>query len=241
MMDDIDATDSTAEPPDLPLGGAQPPPPWPDDSGPYAAPIGRSAQQGHVEPDHAAPFSVAVGTVAGMAGVRALRDTWRRHRSAARSAGPDAGAAGEPGPPSPAADLAPGKEREPESMGPLPDTSAGLPRSPFASEHRDHDAALVEERAAMVHLCIELDDLLTNDALRQKLRRGLRRVGVTVEVPEAVPFDADRHRAVGTAPAPDPMLVGTIASVERPGFADAGEQLRPPDVIVYTAKGEDHE
>jgi molecular chaperone GrpE len=159
--------------------------------------------------DPASPFSVALGTVAGMTGVRALRKAWQRHRDE----GDDSAAA-------PAAEQPSGEQppREPGSVRAEPETSR-----------------LAEERAALVELCIELDDMITSDALRAKLRRGLRRVGVEALEPEGVRFDPEVHRAVGSAVAPDAERELTIASVERPGFRDGGVEVRPPEVIVYSS------
>jgi hypothetical protein len=157
-----------------------------------------------VEPaddDPASPFAVALVTVAGMSGVRALRRAWHRRRDEDVAA---AHAEPQPAAPRPAPD----------------DTLASRPAS---------------ERAALVALCIELDDLLSNDALREKLRRGLRRVGVDAVVPDGARFDPEAHRAIGTAAAPDPASERIIARVERPGFRDRGVDLRPPEVIVYSS------
>jgi GrpE len=156
--------------------------------------------------DPASHFSVALGTVAGMTGVRALRKAWQRRRD----------------------------DDEDSAAGEQP-TGEQLPREPDPLPAEPEAARLAEERATLVELCIELDDMFTNDALRAKLRRGLRRVGVEPLEPEGARFDPEVHRAVGSAVAPDAEHELTIARVERPGFRDGGVEVRPPEVIVYSA------
>jgi len=155
--------------------------------------------------DHASPFSVAVATVAGMTGIKALRGAWRRRHDDAPSA------IAEP-PPVPAASPAP----------PAPSPAQPASRPPGSGD-----------RETLVELCIELDDLLTDEALREKLRRGLRRVGVEAVEPAGARFDPEVHCAVGTAAAGDAADDRLIARVERAGFSDHGLEVRPPEVVVY--------
>ena len=162
------------------------------------------------EPHVASPLEVALATVAAMTGIRALRETWRRQRDDEAETAPSPGVHAEPT----------GELRPPvEPAGPA--------------------ARLASERGALVALCIELDDMLASEALRERLRRGLRRVGVEAVDPIGAAFDAEAHRAVGTAPAPDPAQELVIARVERSGFRDRGDELRPADVIVYRTGGTD--
>jgi hypothetical protein len=156
--------------------------------------------------DPASPFSVAVATVAGMTGVRALRNAWHRRRDETPADAPIRA------------------ERPPES-----DPDPAPPAEPRI-------ARLEEERATLVDLCIELDDMVTSAALREKLRRGLRRVGVETVQPEGERFDPEIHRAVGSDAAPDAEHELTVARVERAGFRDGGVELRPPEVIVFSAE-----
>jgi molecular chaperone GrpE (heat shock protein) len=46
-------------------------------------------------------------------------------------------------------------------------------------------------------------------------------------------FDPSHHEAGGALPTTDDDLVGKIAAVEAPGYADRGVLLRPPVVTVY--------
>jgi GrpE len=197
-------------------------PPWPDETT-FGDPI-PAAPLDRPEPDQASPFSVAVATVAGMTGVRALRDAWRRRRTE------EAAAARPPArEPLRAPRPAPAPERATERM----------PRERQAMPEMPDRQRLDEERAALVELCIELDDLLTNEAMREKLRRGLRRIGVEAVEPEGARFDPEIHRAIGTATAPEANREGIIARVERAGFRDGGVELRPPEVIVYSSERAD--
>lgn len=89
------------------------------------------------------------------------------------------------------------------------------------------------DRAALVALCVELDDLLGSPALRERLRRGLRRVGVETVEPEGARFDPEAHCAVGSEATRDATRDRTVARVERAGFRDRGAEIRPPEVTVY--------
>jgi molecular chaperone GrpE (heat shock protein) len=46
-------------------------------------------------------------------------------------------------------------------------------------------------------------------------------------------FDPSLHSAEGATPTSEEHLVGTIAVVDAPGYADRGVLLRPPTVTVY--------
>ena len=91
------------------------------------------------------------------------------------------------------------------------------------------------DRERLVEVCADLADRLRDrqPALYKALARDLRSVGVTVEAPDGEPFDAARHHAVGTEPAPDASRHLTIAETMRLGYTDRDAQVRPPEVIVY--------
>jgi hypothetical protein len=61
------------------------------------------------------------------------------------------------------------------------------------------------------------------------------RAGVDLVAPAGERFDPGRHEAAGTQPTRDPALVGTVATVEVPGYADRGVLVRAPVVTVYRA------
>jgi len=89
------------------------------------------------------------------------------------------------------------------------------------------------DRGTLVQLCIYLRDRLTSTALATRLDQALNQVGVSTVEPTGERFDPSHHEAGGTLPTTDSKLVGTIATVEAPGYADRGVLLRPPVVTVY--------
>jgi molecular chaperone GrpE len=89
------------------------------------------------------------------------------------------------------------------------------------------------DRTTLVQLCIYLRDRLTSSALASRLDQGLNQVGVSTVEPTGERFDPSHHEAGGALPTNDDKLVGTIATVEAPGYADRGVLLRPPVVTVY--------
>jgi hypothetical protein len=89
------------------------------------------------------------------------------------------------------------------------------------------------DRASLVQTCIYLRDRVTSTALATRLDQTLAQVGVSPVVPTGQRFDPSHHEAGGALPTADDKLVGTIAAVEAPGYADRGVLLRPPVVTVY--------
>jgi hypothetical protein len=89
------------------------------------------------------------------------------------------------------------------------------------------------DRAVLVALSLYLRDRLTSAALTERLDRDLARVGVLPVEPVGERFDPQVHAAEGAEPTTDDALVGTIAIVAAPGYADRGVLLRPPSVTVY--------
>ena len=89
------------------------------------------------------------------------------------------------------------------------------------------------DRTTLVQICIYLRDRVTSTALASRLDQALRQVGVSTVEPTGERFDPSHHEAGGTLPTTDKALVGTIATVEAPGYADRGVLLRPPVVTVY--------
>jgi hypothetical protein len=89
------------------------------------------------------------------------------------------------------------------------------------------------DRTTLVQALIYLRDRVTSTALASRLDQALRQVGVSTVEPTGERFDPSHHEAGGTLPTTDKALVGTIATVEAPGYADRGVLLRPPVVTVY--------
>jgi hypothetical protein len=89
------------------------------------------------------------------------------------------------------------------------------------------------DRASLVDTCIYLRDRVTSTALAGRLDQTLEQVGVSLVDPTGQRFDPSHHEAAGALATADDALVGTIAAVEAPGYADRGVLLRPPVVTVY--------
>jgi hypothetical protein len=93
----------------------------------------------------------------------------------------------------------------------------------------------VADRALLVRTCMYVRDRVTSVALAERLDRGLAEAGVDLIDPTGERFDPSQHEAGGTQATDDPALVGTVAMVEVPGYADRGVVLRVPVVTVYQA------
>ena len=90
-----------------------------------------------------------------------------------------------------------------------------------------------QDRSSLVQTCIYVRDRVTSAALATRLDQALAQVGVRTVEPTGERFDPSHHEAGGALPTTDETLVGTIAAVEAPGYADHGVLLRPPVVTVY--------
>ena len=90
-----------------------------------------------------------------------------------------------------------------------------------------------QDRNNLVQTCIYVRDRVTSTALANRLDQALAQVGVRTVEPTGERFDPSHHEAGGALPTTDEALVGTIATVEAPGYADRGVLLRPPVVTVY--------
>lgn len=89
------------------------------------------------------------------------------------------------------------------------------------------------DRDSLVQTCIYLRDRVTSTALAGRIDQTLTQVGVAALEPTGQRFDPSHHEAGGTVATTDDGLVGTIAAVETPGYADRGVLLRVPVVTVY--------
>ena len=94
-------------------------------------------------------------------------------------------------------------------------------------------AAPDADRAALIQTCIYLRERVTSTALASRIDQALAQVGVDPVDPTGQRFDPSHHEAGGTVATTDDGLVGTIAAVEAPGYADRGVPLRAPVVTVY--------
>lgn len=156
--------------------------------------------------------AAAVGLVIGALGMKLLKGSPPAGTAAPASGAPAAGFP-QAGPPM----MAPA----PAPMAPAPAAAAPAP----------------DGRAdGLIASLIDLGDRVNSAALRAEITAALARAGVqALDPPPGTPFDAQRMRGVGSAPAPDPSAVGTVAATDRVGYASATALLRLPDVIVHVA------
>lgn len=91
----------------------------------------------------------------------------------------------------------------------------------------------VADRATLVDAVIHALDRSGSEAVRARLLDALGAVGVRAVGEAGERFDTALHEAVGSEPATEPGLVGTIATVDQPGFVDGESLLRPARVVVF--------
>lgn len=93
-------------------------------------------------------------------------------------------------------------------------------------------AQLREERTKLIALCLYARDRLSG-AAADRIDTGLAEIGITAVRPDGEAFDPALHEAAAAMPTDDPALHNTVAETEVPGYADRGEEVRPPIVSVY--------
>lgn len=91
---------------------------------------------------------------------------------------------------------------------------------------------LREERTKLIALCLYARDRLSG-ASADRIDTGLAEIGITTLRPDGEAFDPAVHEAAASMPTDDPALHNTVAETEVPGYADRGEEVRPPIVSVY--------
>lgn len=120
---------------------------------------------------------------------------------------------------------------------PMPPTASPLRAAPTASPPQtppSPPAPAAANLATLVSSVIATRDLLDPaSVLSQRLGAALSSGGVQELIPIGQPFDPNRHRAVETASTTDPASADRIAEVQRVGYRDAQNTIRPPDVVVY--------
>jgi len=94
------------------------------------------------------------------------------------------------------------------------------------------------ERAGLIDAVIALRDQLPSAALGEEAARALTAAGVTELSPDGVAFDPAQHRAVDQVATDDPARHNTVATVERPGYADGSRLIRLPEVVVARHGGQ---
>lgn len=112
------------------------------------------------------------------------------------------------------------------------DAELGAEMIAVTSENGALEHALTE-RAKLIELCVYALDRARSTGVAQRLADGLHEIGVHALYPDGERFDPARHEAGGTLSTTDPVLDGTIAETETPGFADRDQLLRTPVVTVY--------
>jgi hypothetical protein len=136
--------------------------------------------------------------------------------------------------------LGAGRETAPGAPGAAAadDWAAAEQGRPWASDESAPADEAARERDRLVGACADLADRLRDrqQALYTVLTRDLAAIGVELEAPDGEPFDAGRHNAVGTEPAPGKEQDLLIAQTTRLGYRHREVQVRVPDVIVYRWK-----
>jgi molecular chaperone GrpE len=99
---------------------------------------------------------------------------------------------------------------------------------PVLTVHDDLERAIAAGRQGDPSAILPGVEAVLAGLHRQLEGLGLTRVGAVGE-----PFDADRHEALTTVPAPEPELAGTIQAVFVAGFVHGDRLVRPAQVVVY--------
>ena len=120
---------------------------------------------------------------------------------------------------------------------PVDDGSGGWVAYAEVEPHLAELARLQQERTALIELCLYARDRVGSPAAAERVDAGLAALGITPLRPDGLPFDPSLHEAAATVPTEDPMLHGTVAETEVPGYADRGALVRPPVVSVYRRGG----
>lgn len=126
---------------------------------------------------------------------------------------------------------------EPYAAEPVDDGSGGWVAYAEVEPHLAELARLQQERTALIELCLYARDRVGSPAAAERVDAGLAGLGITPLRPDGLPFDPSLHEAAATVPTEDPMLHGTVAETEVPGYADRGALVRPPVVSVYRRGG----
>lgn len=93
------------------------------------------------------------------------------------------------------------------------------------------------ERRQLIDLLIYAWDRAKSPGVWERLTEGLGAVGVSILRPDGESFDPARHEVGGVEPTEDDDLVDRIAETELVGFADRGQVIREPVVVVYRKAG----
>ena len=90
-----------------------------------------------------------------------------------------------------------------------------------------------DDRRVLLDLLIYAWDRARSPGVWERLSAGLATLDIEVLRPDGEPFDATRHEAGGVESTDDESLWDTVAETEVVGFADRGEVVREPIVVVY--------
>ena len=96
----------------------------------------------------------------------------------------------------------------------------------------DVGVAMVQ-RDVLAETCMDVADLVENDALAERLKLGLRRAGYEILAPTGGRFDPEVHEAFERRPTDDPALDRVVAATMRPGYRLDGQTIRYAKVVVY--------
>jgi hypothetical protein len=105
--------------------------------------------------------------------------------------------------------------------------------APVAAAGPPVGAATADDRRRLVQELIDVRDHVSSEALRASIGSALAEVGVLeLSVPAGTTFDPQLHKGVDRVATDDPGLDRTVSETERPGYADRGETVRLPEVVV---------
>lgn len=99
---------------------------------------------------------------------------------------------------------------------------------------RSGDArAAMDQRDILAHTCMDVAEMLENNALAAELQLGLERAGYEIVAPTGVRFNPKIHEAFDRRRTDDPSLDLIVAATIRPGYRLAGQTIRHAKVVVY--------
>jgi molecular chaperone GrpE len=115
------------------------------------------------------------------------------------------------------------------------DEPGGRTVAPDRRRPREAPATVAGQRDVLAETCMDVADLVANNALADRLRLGLKRAGYEILAPTGGFFDPDEHQVFERRPTDDPALDRVVAATIRPGYRLDGQTVRSARVVVYGA------
>jgi molecular chaperone GrpE len=95
------------------------------------------------------------------------------------------------------------------------------------------DTRGLDQRGILADTCMDVAEMLENDALTARLQLGLEQAGYEIVAPTGGRFDPKVHEAFARRPTDDPALELVVAATVRPGYRLDGQTIRQAKVVVY--------